>query len=350
MPRCLYAFVALQLLCSSGCIGMTFCNGTGEPVVFHAELEGNVSAYTVDSCSCRNILLLDSFQGTEPLVTVTDPSGNMLATNKDVGIVIKDGQYVTYNGFFVSPSDQSPDFSTKSTIVFRNLSSTDVYMTPLLSTLDVFETPPHTLVGPGEFRELITTITSTERFEVLVMPDGINQQLATCSAQVVDGLEIIWDGTALTCGVTTPPTDVDIELFNMGFFPIPLVTLDEDAMIQAGADPFQFFVFPGESRITTVAAGGPDVFRVLDHEVFTVVLDECTLQDPSAGDTVVWDGVELTCIEAASAAAALEPIPDPMPEEDPLEELAAEALRLGNDLSRSARRQVRRLFDNVNPF
>lgn len=342
--------VVLQPLLFSGCISQTFCNGSHETVTFRVEGHTRDPVYgtqefVVGPCDCERALYSgQSILWERIIYTVFDETGNTLHSFGPAA----PGLTLTYDGITLVSSISIPDLTTKSRVTFRNESSSAVHMKPARS---VFR--EQTLLEPAGVREIITIRVGTEDFHVYpsdVDPNNPGEPLAACTAEIVDGLEIIWDGTDLTCGVAPPPpppsTDVDIDLCNQdtqtNAVAVILVTADEEVLPEKN-------VIPGECRTVNVPTGAPVTFEAWDNEA-VIILDECTLDDPSAGDQVVWDGFELTCVEVASAAAVLEPIPDPMPEEDPFEEFAFEAVRLGNDLTRSARRQIRRLFDEAIPF
>lgn len=319
--------VALCLLGSSGCVASNYCNGTGEPLRFGYGINGPdfENEFQIEPCSCERVVLL-SGRGVE-VTSVRDLSGNVLAVDHTVH-----GPTVVYDGFELYENDQIVDMTVKFAITFRNESSEAVHVKPLPAAFR-----PQTLLEPGESREIITVRTGLAEFHAS-NADG-TQELASCEAEIVDGLEIIWDSENLVWGVAPPPpADIVVELCNTDAQTnapaVILVTADEDVLPEKN-------VIAGECRSVTVPTESPVTFEAWDNEA-VLLLDTCTLADPSAGDQVTWNGFELTCVDVASTARSAGITTS---EPDPIEETAVEALRLGNDLLRSLRREVGRWLD-----
>ena len=318
------------LLLSSGCPSMTVCNATGETII--ANTAGVESL--IEPCECNTDVPADTD------LTISDRSGNLL-TNRI--FLVDFDTFVTFDGFEVIESDDAPDFSTKSTIVFRNNTLNSVDMIPQSESLVA---GPHSLVPPGGSRELVTNRTGAADFVVGSLPETL---LDECSAEIVDGLEVVWDGRGLTCGIAPPPpcpAEVDIDLCNLDPFefalPVFMFIKDEETA------NLETQVSKDACRTVSVPTGAPVTIVVRDIED-VVQLGECTLDEPDIGDAVFWDGTDVVCFQAAAAtSAALEPISDPEP--DPIDELTAGGWRLSNDLVRRARRQAGSVIDSANPL
>lgn len=335
MPRLICSILLMLMMYSSGCaIQYRVCNGTSEPVEFRARdsrsrLDQSV---LVEPCSCDIMRigfetafpsLEDPFQ-----VVVAEPREFPDREGRAIEILemeFEGGLNINFDGFELSQSPFSINLNRKNTVTLRNDSAVTVRMRSGLL--------PSRRLAPGESYEFITTRNEPGEFRVSAS-DG--SRLAQCTPEILDGLQVVWDGTNLTCGFEPPSGDVDFELCNedpQQFAPpVIFITDDEDPNTVLST-------LSGVCRTITVSAGAPVTFEVWCQEA-VIMEAEITVEDPQAGDRIVWDGASAVYIPGAQAAA----------KEVTVEELAVEALSVGASVIREFQRGARRFIRDVGPL
>ena len=273
-------FVGFAILCCTGCATVFLCNGTGEPVFFETDL----GTFEVDPCECRQIYWPYTVFPEAKVFAARDSNGEAYFFDQRE---LLDASFWTYDGFSLfRGSGVAPDLNSKITIFLRNQSNEAIFIRPDLTRL-----PSSTLIPPGESREFMTIKTGTESW---VAYDSTGENLDSCLHEdMSDGDEIIWDGITLQC-VENPAGMAAIDICNDNPDPNGSTVI----FVLQGGDPHidGVIVNRGACDVLDVPLGTPATIEVYFIEG-NIFLDDCTINDPTNGDSATWDGIEVTCID-----------------------------------------------------
>ena len=269
------ALLTLILLPTAGC-NFDVCNGTGGTLGFHTVVSDEIS---VEPSKCG---------------TLTSSVGgvfNILAKRDGANIAIRRisvAPVITFDGIRFISSNEELDLSTMRSLELSNESGLEVQILPA----DGDAVPSDGwLVDPGTTEPFITIAEGVERF-IAVSADG-ETELGECDVELLDGNRVVWDGVELTCVADDPPDPTAlIELRNDS--PVPNDTV---FVVLQGQEPGDLDALnPGDVRLVEYPTGAPLTIEAYAQDLVTL-LDDCILNDPSDGDQVIWDGVELVCVD-----------------------------------------------------
>ena len=271
------------LLSISGCSAVVVCNGTGETLNFEIQDLITMRQLPVEPCTSERILYVAN-----PISVLFD---RVRVFRQSLPITVKgfvvNGDVLVFDGMELYHTDSVPDMSEKQTILLCNESGEPAKILPSsgwLVSSDAW------LIAAGETREFTTIRTGEYDFTVADI-DADDPPL--CTVELVDGNRVVWDGVELTCVADDPPGSTAlIELRNDSQVPNDTVFV-----VLQGQEPGDLDALnPGDSRFDEYPTGAPLTFEAFAQDLVTL-LDDCILNDPTDGDQVIWDGVELICVD-----------------------------------------------------